>query len=55
MGLFGFLEKKTCSVCGATETQSIGKKSVNFFQRIINTIRGFFDRIVSWFRGIFSR
>ena len=48
-------QTRTCSVCGATETQTIGKKSVNFFQRIINTIRGFFDRIVSWFRGIFSR
>ncbi len=44
---------RTCSVCGATETQTIGKKSQNFFQRIISTIRGFFQRIINFFKNLF--
>lgn len=43
----------TCTVCGTTRTETIGKKSTNFFQRILNAIRGFFDRILSFFRNLF--
>ena len=44
---------RTCSVCGATETQTIVKKSTNFFQRIIKSIRDFFQRIVNFFKNLF--
>ena len=46
-------QTRTCSVCHETETQTIGKKSTNFFQRIIRSIRDFFNRIVNFFKKLF--
>jgi hypothetical protein len=51
----GYTGDTYCKGCGAKLATGsvIGKKSENFFQRIIRTIRGFFDRILNFFRNLF--
>ena len=51
----GYTGDTYCKGCGAKIATGsvIGKKSENFFQRIIRTIRGFFDRILNFFRNLF--
>ena len=51
----GYTGDTYCKGCGTKIATGsvIGKKSENFFQRIIRTIRGFFDRILNFFRNLF--
>lgn len=51
----GYTGDTYCKDCGKLISQGevIGKKSQNFFQRIISSIRSFFQRIVNFFKNLF--
>ena len=51
----GYSGDKVCNGCGVVleEGHATAKKSQNFFQRIISSIRSFFDRILNVFRNLF--
>ena len=51
----GYTGDTYCKGCGAKIATGsvIGKKTENFFQRIIRTIRNFFQKITNIFKNIF--
>lgn len=51
----GYSGDKVCNGCGVVleEGHATAKKSQNFFQRIISSIRSFFERILNVFRNLF--